>query len=181
MMFDYISIIIGIIKSMIFTLLYPKRINIKKCLKVNSNFHFILRKNTILTINQHCKFRKNINIRNECNGHIIIGEKVFFNDNVSINCQDKIVIGDNVNLGHNVIIIDHDHDYKNNMNEFKSDPVIVGKNVWIGANCIILKGCVVPDNCVIAAGTVLTKKECIKLKSNSMIYTKRIIEFKEVK
>lgn len=32
----------------------------------------------------------------------------------------------------------------------------IGKNVWIGAGCIILKGTTIGDNCVIAAGSIVT-------------------------
>ena len=34
-------------------------------------------------------------------------------------------------------------------------PIIVGNHVWIGCKCILLKGAEVPDNTVLAAGTLL--------------------------
>lgn len=34
-------------------------------------------------------------------------------------------------------------------------PIIVGNHVWIGCKCVLLKGAEVPDNTVIAAGTLL--------------------------
>ena len=35
-------------------------------------------------------------------------------------------------------------------------PILVGDHVWIGCKCVLLKGAVVPDNTVVAAGTLLT-------------------------
>ena len=35
--------------------------------------------------------------------------------------------------------------------------IIIGNNVWIGANCTILPGVTIGDNCIIAAGSVVTK------------------------
>lgn len=36
-------------------------------------------------------------------------------------------------------------------------PIIVGNNVWIGGNVTVLPGVVIGDNCVIGAGSVVTK------------------------
>ena len=41
--------------------------------------------------------------------------------------------------------------------KLKTAPVIIGDNVWIGMNATILKGTVVGENSVIAAGSVVTK------------------------
>ena len=35
-------------------------------------------------------------------------------------------------------------------------PIIVGNHVWIGCKCVLLKGAELPDNTVLAAGTLLT-------------------------
>lgn len=35
-------------------------------------------------------------------------------------------------------------------------PVVVGNNVWIGCNVTILKGTIIPNNCVIGANSVLS-------------------------
>ena len=35
-------------------------------------------------------------------------------------------------------------------------PIIVGNHVWVGCKCVLLKGAEVPDNTVVAAGTLLT-------------------------
>ena len=35
--------------------------------------------------------------------------------------------------------------------------IFIGNNVWIGANCCILPNVHIGDNCVIGAGSVVTK------------------------
>ena len=90
-----------------------------------------------------------------------IGSHCFFNINSSITCAEKIVIGNNCKFGNNLVVIDHDHNYRANgiysgdNPEFISSPVIIGNDVWIGANVVILRGTEIGDNCVIAAGSVV--------------------------
>ena len=86
-------------------------------------------------------------------------------------CREAISIGDNTEFGPNVCIYDHDHDYKNGLNNelYKTSPVKIGKNCWIGAGVIILRGTVIGDNSVIAAGSIV--KDVVP--SNSLFYNKR--------
>ncbi len=50
--------------------------------------------------------------------------------------------------------------------------ILIGNHCWIGMNVSILKGSVIPDNCVIAACSTITRKlnlsNCIYL-NNSII------------
>ncbi len=180
MIYDYISILIGIIKILVFKLIYRNRIFINGIAKVNDSFRLSLKKGTLLRIGNKFKARNNTSIRNDYCGKICIGDNVFFNDNVSLNCQKEIIIGNNVNIGHNVIIIDHDHDYRNDMKNFIGKKIIIGDNVWIGANAIILKGCIIPSNTIIAAGTVLKEKDTHNLVSSMLIHNDIKIKYKEV-
>lgn len=93
-------------------------------------------------------------------GKIFIGNKVFINRNCNIISLKKIVIDDGTTIGPNVCIYDHDHVFNksNNQSElFKTEEIIIGKNVWIGCGVIILKGVTIGNNCVIGAGTIISK------------------------
>lgn len=85
---------------------------------------------------------------------------MFFNNGCLVSCKDKVVIGDNTQIGPNVMIFDHDHDFRQvkglAAKKFKHSQIVIGNNVWIGANCVILRGTVIGDNCVVAAGTILS-------------------------
>lgn len=96
-------------------------------------------------------------IRVRDNSNFIIGKNVGINNNTVITCRDKIVIGDNVLIGPNVMIFDHDHDYKSSKwhDNYVSDKIIIEDDVWIGCGAIILKGSHIKKGSVIAAGTVV--------------------------
>ncbi len=61
-------------------------------------------------------------------------------------------------IGPNVLIFDHDHDFKNKdrKNSYIHGDITIGNNVWIGGNVVILKNTKIGENAVIAAGTVVT-------------------------
>ena len=107
------------------------------------------------------------------NAELIIGNNTAFNYNCIIVARKSIRIGNNCTFGPNVVIYDHDHDFRNsdlmNGKLFKEQPVVIGNNVWIGAGAIILKGAVIGDNAVIAAGTVVIGE----VPANSIGYNKK--------
>jgi acetyltransferase-like isoleucine patch superfamily enzyme len=88
-------------------------------------------------------------------GVIRIGEYAFMSYNVSVTSMNRITIGNRVKIANNVVIVDHDHDYKNNNIGYKTGSVVIEDDVWIGANCVILKDTHIGHNCVIAAGSVV--------------------------
>ena len=111
-----------------------------------------------LFISNGLRNKKNLNI--SINGGLIkIGERVFFNNNVSINCQHEIIIGNDCLFGENISLYDHNHYFKGNglirRQGFDTMPIKIGNNVWIGSNSIILPGAIINDNVVIAAGSVV--------------------------
>ena len=75
--------------------------------------------------------------------------------------MEQITIGDYCKFGNNLVIVDHDHNYKDcgikkkDSQEFLTAPIKIGNNVWVGANVVILRGTDIGDNCVIAAGSVV--------------------------
>lgn len=92
-------------------------------------------------------------------GHMIIGNSVFFNHNCSVTCAKRIVIGDDCNIANNVVIVDHNHNLDENgvCEGFSAKEVHIGKNVWIGANSVILSGVDIGEGAVIAAGSIVNK------------------------
>lgn len=89
------------------------------------------------------------------NATLQIGHDTYINKNSTIICRDNIEIGSDCAISQNVVIRDSDvHFIDSNINH---KPIKVGKHVWIGTNVIILKGVIIGDNAVIAAGSVVTK------------------------
>lgn len=101
--------------------------------------------------------------------HTKIGKNTFFNFNFT--CQDdaEVTIGENCDFGPNVTIVTPLHPML--ANERKAlmcsdgiarrlcwaEPVKIGSGCWICANVVILPGVTIGDNCVIGAGSVVTK------------------------
>ena len=97
---------------------------------------------------------------------LIFHQNIQMNDKCHISCIEKITIDKNVLIASNVFITDHDHFSSNEETDFeipwknqklRSKPVHIKENVWIGENVSILKGVTIEKNCIIAAGSVVTK------------------------
>ena len=88
-------------------------------------------------------------------GELTVGDKCFFNQNVSITCKKKVVIGDRCQIANNVVIVDHDHAGSENWGSYVETPVIIGNDVWIGAGAVILRGATIGDKAVIGAGSIV--------------------------
>lgn len=177
MIFEYISLILGIIKIYIYKILNPKKIYFKGIPKLNASFKIAIKKKSKLFLGKGFRSRYNVSFRIYNKGKVTIGNNCFLNDGCSINCQDEITIGNNVICGQNVMLFDHDHDYKNDIDDFVTKRITIGNNVWIGANSIILKGVTIGDNVVIAAGSVVNKS----INSNVIFYQKKESHEKSVK
>ena len=114
-----------------------------------------------LSVGKLLKIRSGGKLRVRKNAVVKIGDKFSMSNNCMLVSRESITVGDNVILGPNVLIYDHDHDYRSGSVDgeaYKTSPVKIGNNVWIGANVMILRGTEIGDNCVVAAGTVLKGK-----------------------
>lgn len=111
-------------------------------------------------------------------GKLTIGEGCFFNQNVMIVSKEEIIIGRNVIAGPNVVIVDHDHDYKRSdlKYTFKSAPIYIGDNVWLGANVTIMKGTSIGANSVVGAGAVLKGE----YPENTLIYQESRVKIRKI-
>jgi len=127
------------------------------------------------------KFVTGNNISLKCilkisNAHMIIGDNVFINDNTEIRCENNIVIGNNVFISYECIVFDtntHSVNYLDRRKEIElgfpnstiqthdilpiTKPINIGNDVWIGQRAIILKGSIIAERSIVAAGAVITK------------------------
>ena len=112
-----------------------------------------------LRIGKNFKMRDGAKIRVRKGAICLIGNNSSINCNNIIACRERIEIGDNVMFSPNVLIYDHDHDFRAaggvKAGKYRTAPVKIGNNVWIGANTVILRGTEIGDNCVIGAGCVV--------------------------
>lgn len=111
----------------------------------------------VLQLSHSIFTRKNVSFRVVA-GQLSIGTS-FFNQGCSVTAMQCIRIGNNCLFGPNVVIVDHDHNYKyldnQRGNHYLTGDVVIEDNVWIGANVTILRGTVIGENSVVGAGTVI--------------------------
>ncbi len=92
--------------------------------------------------------------------NIEIGENFYANHNLIILDGNKVTFGDNVFIAPNCAFYTAGHpldaEQRNKGLEY-AKPIEIGNNVWIGGNVVVLPGVKIGDNCVIGAGSVVTK------------------------
>lgn len=112
-----------------------------------------------LSLARGVRAKSGIKLKVRDNAKVVIGDNTAFNYNNLIVSHEEISIGSNCQFGPNVLIYDHDHDYRvpSGIKEmkYKTAPIEIGNDVWIGANVVILRGTKIGNNCVVGAGTVL--------------------------
>lgn len=104
-------------------------------------------------------------------GVLLIGNNVSFNHSCTIVAMDKIVIGDNCKFGEMVSIYDHDHYISDGEGlighqGYRTQPIVIGSNVWFGGKTFVKAGVTIGDNVIVAAMTPVTQD----IPSNSLVF-----------
>ena len=97
---------------------------------------------------------------------IVIGNGCIFRSpnatRIDLSRPSLIEIGNNVDMNHNFQIMTHDwasgvfrHVFHNILPS--SGKVKIGNNIYFGTNVVVLTGVTIGDNCVVAAGSIITK------------------------
>ncbi len=92
--------------------------------------------------------------------HVHLGKGVYCNSNVTFVDDADIFVGDHCLIAPNVVIATSGHPVLPILREHNyvyNRPVHIGKNVWIGSGVQIIPGVTIGDNCVIGAGSVVTR------------------------
>lgn len=98
----------------------------------------------------HCDYGYNIEL----------GENFYMNVNCVVLDEAKVTFGDNVFVAPNCAFYTAGHPFdveQRNRGLEYARPITVGNNVWIGGNVVVVPGVSIGDNCVIGAGSVVTK------------------------
>lgn len=104
------------------------------------------------------------------------GENVFLGERVSFNfyChvvaykEASIFIGNDVLIGPYVMLNASDHGCRELSRLVREQPRIYGKitignDVWLAGHVSVLQGSVIPDKCVIGAGSVVTRHDKLEI------------------
>lgn len=97
-------------------------------------------------------------------GNVEIGTNTKFNRNVNLNASvaGSIIIGNDCLIGPNVVMRTAGHVFSDTntpiqLQGHEAADIKIGNDVWLGANAVILPGVVIGDQCVVGAGSVVTK------------------------
>lgn len=101
-------------------------------------------------------------------GNLTIGDNTWVGHRTMLIASSCIKIGSNVDIGPNVFIGNGTHRLTPDRERIAgielSEDVTIGNGCWLCANSMILPGVVVGNQCVVAAGAVVTKsfaKRCM--------------------
>lgn len=83
--------------------------------------------------------------------------KSLISSRIYLQAINGILLDSSVLIGPDVKIISANHNFLDYQKWDKSPPIVIKKNVWIGANSIILPGVVLGNNCIVGAGSIVTK------------------------
>lgn len=92
-------------------------------------------------------------------GNLTLGADFNMTAESTIICAHQISFGKDCLLSWDILIMDTDEHPIYNQEGIRTNPdkpIIVGNHVWIGCKCMLLKGTEIPNNTVVAAGTLLT-------------------------
>lgn len=116
-----------------------------------------------LTIGSNCLLESGIYFKIDgvyhSNKAIEIGNNVFVGRNCEFNIKESISIGDYTMIASGCKFVDFDHGKglftEIGLQNAEVDPIRIGRDVWLGFNVIILKGVLIGDGAVVAAGSVV--------------------------
>lgn len=96
----------------------------------------------------------------EYGSYITVGKNFFANYNCKLMDGGKITFGDNVLVGPDCTFVTATHPTNpqkrlDGWQQFR--PITIGSNVWFGTGVTVCPGVTIGDNCVIGAGSVVTR------------------------
>jgi len=169
-----------ILRSLFYRFRYGARFRVSWRFGIEKDVVLHLDKGSSFSVGRNVYVTRLTNIEGYDDSVISIGDDVFVNKNVTIVSRYSVSIGSHCQLGPNICIYDHNHEYKKKTalrkQGYYGEPIVIGKNVWIGAGCFIGSGVKIGDNCVIAANTIVIKD----IPSNTLLKNKLSYDFLDI-
>ena len=176
LLYNLISVCFSALKFGILKLFHFRHFFYAGIQRFSPNTEVVIAEKGTIRLGKHVRAHRRSKLLAFGSGVLEIGSNTALGNGVSINCMERITIGDGVQIGPDVKIYDHDHDFcvpgGIRAEKFKTTPVEIGANSWIGCNVVILMGTTLGENCIVGAGSVLKGQ----YPANSVIIQKRNTE-----
>ena len=174
---NVISTFYSLIRFSLMKLFYLRRFHFFPIQRFSPNVIISMSKGSTLRLGKTVRAHSGCRFASVAGGHLQIDENCKFNYNCVVVCRHSVHIQKGVEFGPNVLIYDHDHDFRAEgglkAGKFKNSPVVIGEDSWIGANVVILRGTTIGKNCVIGAGCVVKGD----IPDNTLVVQKKETEF----
>lgn len=118
-------------------------------------------------------FQRILRVNSDCPWSVSFSSRVLSPENISIgkNCGkafavsgscyiqgfNGITIGDDTIFSYGVAIVSSNHSQDDLGKSVSAKPVVIGKSCWLGFNSTILPAVTLGNNCIVGAGSVVTK------------------------
>ncbi len=170
---DFVSVLFSFFRFFLTKLLHPCGLSFQPVERFSPNVVVEIERGGMIKLGKRVRAHSGCIFKVRKGAKLIIGDDVSFNYNCMVYCKESVVIEKGVEFGPNVMIYDHDHDFKCEKGikakKFITSPVKIEKNGWIGCNTIILRGTTIGENAVIGAGSVVKGN----VPANSVLVQKR--------
>lgn len=114
-----------------------------------------------IQIGKNVRFHERVHIRAVDGAQIRIGDNCYFHHDVAILAHTSITIGADGIFAAFCYLSDHNHEIDRHMRikdqGFKTEPLVVGDDVWLGVGATLIKGANLGEGVVIAARAVVNK------------------------
>jgi acetyltransferase-like isoleucine patch superfamily enzyme len=92
------------------------------------------------------------------NAHLTFGAGLIVNSEMTVICRHEITVGSDCIIGWRVLLADSDlHQIRDSDGRLinQDRPVRIGDHVWVSCHSLVLKGAVLPDHTIVAAGSTV--------------------------
>jgi acetyltransferase-like isoleucine patch superfamily enzyme len=115
---------------------------------------------TVIVIGKSVSIGPGVNIIVKKGASFSVGDHTYFTSDSHMEVVHNVTIGSNCAISWGVTIIDDNHHQvlPEKKGSVKEKEVKIGDHVWIGCHVTILKGTVLGNNCIVAAGSIVKGK-----------------------
>lgn len=149
---------LGILRGIVAAVWYLGSLRVGRFVTIDSGSSIFLLEHGRAVFGRNVHIGRDVEIQAR-NGIVEIGPGSGLNSYSRVVAFERITIGERCAIGQFASILDHDHSFieGGKMKGYVTSPISIGNDVWIGDKAVILKGVMIGDAALIAAGAVVTK------------------------